>query len=62
MEILNQLKGLQVVDVVASGPDDFAILFDDGIIYQTGQSGDGFYQGTGWEGLWNLLQINYGDN
>lgn len=62
MEILKQLVGLQVVDVAARNSEDFAILFDDGIIYQTGQDGDGFYQGTGWEGLWNLLQISYGDN
>jgi len=56
-EVLEQLPGLECVDVVIHNDDSFAMLFDDGIIiYVDGGTGVVFSQGTGWEEYWAKLK------
>jgi len=51
-EILESLKGLEVVDTYYKD-DSFGILFDDGIVLIVSYDGEYmFSQGTGWENFW----------
>jgi len=51
-EILEALKGLEVVDTY-HGKERFGILFDDGIMLLVSYDGEYmFMQGTGWENFW----------
>ena len=51
-EILEALKGLEVVDTYHKD-EGFGILFDDGIALLVSYDGEYmFMQGTGWENFW----------
>ena len=51
-EILEALKGLEVVDTYHKD-EGFGILFDDGVVLLVSYDGTHmFLQGTGWEGVW----------
>ena len=55
MEILESLKGLNVIDTHYDNAG-FGILFDDGIVLYVTDEGYVFSYGTGWVEFWEELK------
>lgn len=56
-EFLEELKGLEVVDVHSNRDGSFAILFDDGFIIHAPVDHEVvFMAGGGWESIWETLK------
>lgn len=56
-DIINQLVGLEVLEVFRREDGAVGLLFDDGIVLFIPASGEVVAsQGTGWETLWNNLK------